>query len=54
MLTVVAIAFFGGAVEPSGWYDADDVKAGAGRWLAGLASLALAAIHGARASEVQH
>jgi len=54
VLAAVAIAFFVGQVEPAGWYDPEDTDAGTGRWLAGLACLVLALVHGARASEVQH
>jgi fumarate reductase subunit D len=50
VLTVVAIAFVG-QVEPTGWYDADDTTAGAGRWLAALACVTLAILHGARSGD---
>ena len=50
---LLAIGFAVGQLEPAGWYDPDDTHAGAGRWMAALACVTLAVLHGARAGDHQ-
>ncbi|TDV57435.1 hypothetical protein [Actinophytocola oryzae] len=51
LVTIIAIVFLVGQVEPDGFYDPEDTDVGTGRWLSGLACLVLAVVHGAKAGE---
>ena len=53
-VALIAIGFAVGTLEPAGWYDADDTTVGAGRWMAALACVVLAVMHGARAGDSRH